>query len=246
MLSLFKKKKTENVDLSDLVTDMHSHLLPGIDDGSPDVKTSLELIKGLRELGYKQFITTPHIMWDMYKNDLSTIKPAHQQVQQALYSSPSPVPIKAAAEYFLDDHFDTMLEEKIPLLAIKENKVLVEFSFVSPPMNLKDKLFNLQINGYQPILAHPERYLYFTSDKEWYDELKTAGCLFQVNILSLAGYYGKGPFELAHYLIKKKYVDLLGTDLHHSRHLEVLRSSPAIMDPIKALLDTGSILNPTL
>ena len=246
MLSIFKKKRTGNVDLGDLVTDMHSHLLPGIDDGSKDLATSLDLIKGMRELGYRQFITTPHIMWDMYRNDESTIKPAHQQVQKALYASPSPVPIKAAAEYFLDDHFDSLLENKVPLLTIKDKWVLVEFSFVSPPMNLKDKLFNLQINGYQPILAHPERYMYFSGDKESYDDLKTAGCLFQVNLLSLAGYYGKGPYELAHYLIKKKYVDLLGTDLHHDRHLEALRSTYEIMDPVKALLDSGMILNATL
>lgn len=246
MLSIFKKKKTGSVDLSEISTDMHSHLVPGIDDGSPDIETSLMLIKGLHDLGLKKFITTPHIMWDMYKNDESTINPPLMQLQQAVRHSETPVPIKAAAEYFLDDHFDDMLHNKAPLLTLKDKWVLVEFSFVSTPMNLKDKLFNLQINGYQPVLAHPERYLYFLQDRNWYDELKSAGCLFQLNILSLTGYYGKAPGELANYLIKKKYVDFLGTDLHHSRHLDALRTASPIMESIKALLDSGMILNPSL
>src|SRR5689334_240629 len=106
MFSIFKKKKRARIDLSGLVADMHSHLLPGIDDGSPDTETSLELISGLQELGYRKFITTPHILWDMYKNDASTIGAAHAELQQAaLQQNNAAVPVKAAAEYFLDEHF---------------------------------------------------------------------------------------------------------------------------------------------
>lgn len=246
MFSIFKKKNNANIDLSILSTDMHSHLLPGIDDGADNTSVALELIKGLQDLGYKQFITTPHIMWDVYKNDPNTINGAHQKVQKALAENQAKASIKCAAEYFLDDHFDKLLLNNEPLLTINNNWVLVEFSFVSAPLHFKEKLFNMQIKGYQPILAHPERYLYFVSDKSWYDELKNLGCFFQLNILSLSGYYGKAPLELAQYLIKKKYIDLIGTDLHHYRHLDVLRSSPAIMGPVKSLLDSGQILNPSL
>ncbi|OQP49438.1 tyrosine-protein phosphatase [Niastella populi] len=247
MFSIFKKKKRARIDLSGLVTDMHSHLLPGIDDGSPDTDTSLQLISGLQELGYRKFITTPHILWDVYQNDANTIGAAYQELQQAAQLKyNSAVPLTAAAEYFLDEHFDELLQNNVPLLTLHKNWVLVEFSFVTTPLNFKDKLFNMQMKGYQPVLAHPERYLYFMSDRKWYDELKDAGCYFQLNILSLAGYYGKASLQLAHYLIGKKYVNLLGTDCHHFRHLNTLRNAHNIMEPIASLLDSGQLLNPAL
>lgn len=247
MFSIFKKKKRPRLDLSGLVADMHSHLLPGIDDGSPDTETSLQLIAGLQELGYRKFITTPHILWDMYKNDATTIGAAYEELQQAAQlQNNAAVPVKAAAEYFLDEHFDELLEQNVPLLTIHQNWVLVEFSFVTTPLNFKDKMFSMQMRGYQPVLAHPERYLYFMSDRKWYDELKDAGCYFQLNILSLAGYYGKASRQLAHYLIGKRYINLLGTDCHHFRHLNTLRNAHNIMEPVMSLLDSGQLLNPSL
>lgn len=246
MFSFFKKKRSDSVDLSALVTDMHSHLLPGIDDGSPDDATSLLLIKGLQQLGFRQFITTPHIMWDVHRNNASSIGGAHSQLQAALQQEQLAVPVRAAAEYFLDDHFDQLLEQDVPLLTIKDKMVLVEFSFVTMPMNVKEKLFELQIKGYQPILAHPERYSYLLPQKQWYDELKEAGCHFQLNLLSLTGYYGKVAQDLSLYLAKKKYVEFLGTDLHHERHLAALQSSSSLMDHVKMLLDSGKILNAAL
>lgn len=246
MFSIFKKKRAVSVDLSALGSDMHSHLLPGIDDGSPDTATSLTLIRGLQQLGYRQFITTPHIMWDVHKNDATSIRNAHGQLQQSLQQEGLGIPVSAAAEYYLDDHFDELLHRNVPLLTVKDNWVLVEFSFVTLPMNAKEKLFELQIKGYKPILAHPERYNYLVSQKKWFDELKDAGCYFQLNLLSLTGYYGKIPSELAQYLIKKKYIDLLGTDLHHQRHLDALQSSSSLMDGVKSLLDSGKILNASL
>ena len=246
MFSIFKKKSAVDVDLSALGTDMHSHLLPGIDDGSPDDATSLTLIKGLQQLGYRNFITTPHIMWDVHQNDAASITKAHQQLQQSLKQDGLTTSIRAAAEYFLDDHFDALLSKNVPLLTIKDNWVLVEFSFIAPPRNVKEILFELQIKGYKPILAHPERYNFLVSHKEMYDELKEAGCYFQLNLLSLTHYYGKITNDLAQYLIKKKYIDLLGTDLHHQRHLDALRSSTSLMNGVKSLLDSGSILNASL
>lgn len=244
-LEIFKKKK-QLADLGGISTDMHSHLLPGIDDGSPDVETSIALIRGLMELGYKKFITTPHIMWDIYQNTHETIKAAHTVLKEALKKEKIKVHVRAAAEYFLDDHFDTLLESETPLLTIHDNMVLVEFSFVNAPFDLKEKLFALQVKGYQPVLAHPERYLYIRENKEFYDALKDAGCLFQLNLLSLSNYYGKASTDLANYLIKKNYIDLLGTDLHHERHLEALKYSGSTMDTIQKLLDSGKILNGTL
>jgi tyrosine-protein phosphatase YwqE len=246
MFSIFKKKQSGGVDLSGIATDMHSHLLPGIDDGSPDDATSLLLMKGLQQLGYQQFIATPHILWDVHKNDANSIGKAHAQLQAALERERLQVPIRAAAEYYLDEHFDGLLQKNVPLLPIKGDMVLVEFSFVTMPMNVKEKLFELQIKGYKPILAHPERYTYLLTQKHVFDELKQAGCYFQLNLLSLTGYYGKPVQDLAAYLIKKKYINFLGTDLHHERHLQALQSSSSLMNGVKQLLDSGNILNHTL
>lgn len=246
MFSIFKKKIPNAPDLSGIVTDMHSHLIPGIDDGATDVENSMELINGLVDLGLQNFITTPHILWDIFKNNRQTITPAFEELKVGLSQNHIKVPVKFAAEYFLDYHVEELIENEQPLLTIFDNCVLVEFSFVSAPLDLKEKLFSLQMAGYQPIIAHPERYTYFGRTKEMYSELKEAGYFFQVNLLSLAGYYGKLPQEIANLLVKNKMVDFLGTDLHHVRHLQALRTASSLTDTIKAVQDGGSLLNPTL
>lgn len=247
MPSFFRKKNSKTVaDFSGLSVDMHSHLIPGIDDGAPDMATSLMLIRGLIDLGYKKIITTPHIYSDLYPNTPETIGTGFKAVTAELERQKIAVEFHAAAEYLMDDHFARALDANETLLTVKDNLVLVELSFVVPSINLKELLFKLQLNGYQPILAHPERYLYFGANKGWYDQLRDAGCLFQLNLLSLAGYYGKGPQELAEFLIKKKYVDILGTDLHHDRHLETLKNSSQIFNMVGKLLDSGLIRNTSL
>jgi tyrosine-protein phosphatase YwqE len=246
MFSIFKKKYNGKIDLSALQTDMHSHLLPGIDDGATDVNNSIELIKGLEDLGYQKFITTPHIFQDMYKNDAESIGRAYDILAEEKTRLAIDTPITAAAEYYLDDHFDTLLANKTPLLTLKDNLVLVEFSFINAPINYKSQLFQLQIQGYQPVLAHPERYIYLDRNRMVYDELKDAGCLLQLNILSLAGHYGRPTQELAQYLLKKQYINFLGTDLHHLRHLDALRNAAGIMPLVNDLLQSGRLLNPSL
>lgn len=247
MFSIFKKKIKEDIDFSGLQCDMHSHLLPGIDDGSPDIETSIHLIKGLNDLGYSRLITTPHIYWDVYKNKPETIIPAKEIVIETLRQQKVQLTLHAAAEYFLDDHVERLLKEKQPLLPLQDSLLLVEFSFVTAPMNWKSYIFELQMNGYQPVLAHPERYTYFADKKKIFDEIKTAGCLLQINLLSLTGYYGKMEKDIANYLVQNNLVSFLGTDMHNIRHLDVLRgSAPVIMPVVKKLLDSGALINPAL
>ena|SRR5258706_4106539 len=248
MLKLFSRKKPgreQRFDFSLLNADMHSHLLPGIDDGAEDIENSLELIKGMRELGYKKLITTPHVMWDMYKNTHEIILEKLASVQEAVKKAGIDVEIKAAAEYFLDEHVEELLRNKEPLLTIKDNMVLTEFSMAFPSMNIKDVLFEMQMQGYQTIIAHPERYVYLERNKEFYTELKDAGCYFQLNLLSLGGHYGRSVVELAHYLLKSGFYNLVGTDLHHLGHLEGLQRFEMPVS-LKKLLDEGQLLNPTL
>ena len=240
---LFKSKKDSgSFNFGELGTDMHSHLLPGIDDGAPDLATSLELVKGMVALGYKKLITTPHIMWDMYQNTREGILEKLELLRNAVKENNINVEIHAAAEYFLDDHVEQMIKQNEPLLTISGNMVLVEFSMAYPSHGLKDILFEMQMQGYQPVIAHPERYIYLEHNRSFYDELKDIGCLFQLNVLSLGMTYGKSVQELSQYLIKKQYYDLVGTDLHHFRHLDGLHNA-ALTGPVKKLLDSGRIRN---
>jgi protein-tyrosine phosphatase len=246
MFSIFKKKKSEEIQFSQLGTDMHSHLLPGIDDGSPDVQMSDLLIKGLLDLGYKKLITTPHVMADLYPNTASTIQSAYDRLKGETQLSSINFPVRPAAEFMLDDGFDRLLENKESLLTVGSNMLLVEFSFAAPPPDYKEKIFEIQLRGFVPILAHPERYLYWVGNKQVYDELKTSGCLFAVNMLSFTGYYGKPCLDLAHNFLKNNYISFLGTDLHHLRHLEILQRAHQLMPVINQLLDKGTLQNPLL
>ncbi len=248
MFKLFSRNKNAELvkaDFKALKTDMHSHLIPGIDDGSPNMETSLKLIRGMAELGFSKLVTTPHIMWDMYRNTSEIILEKLELLRAAVKENGIEVEINAAGEYFLDEYVEQLLKNNSPFLTISGNMVLVEFSLAYPSHSLKDILFEMQMQGYQPVIAHPERYIYLEHNKDFYDELKDVGCLFQLNILSLASHYGRSVNELAHYLIKKGYYDLVGTDLHHARHLDALHST-SLGVPLKKLLDTGKIKNDLL
>ncbi len=244
MFGLFKKSKSQPgpFDFARIGADMHSHILPGIDDGAKDLAQSVELVRGMVELGYKKLIATPHIMWDMYRNTPEIIQQQLERLRKAVKEAGIQVELHAAAEYFLDEHVEELLSDKQPLLTVSDNKVLAEFSMAFPALNIKELLFEMQMQGYQPIIAHPERYVYLQRDKTFYDELKDSGCLFQLNLLSIDGYYGRTVQELAGYLLKQGYYDLLGTDLHHEGHLNRLRKLEA-NPQINELMESGRILN---
>jgi protein-tyrosine phosphatase len=227
MFSIFNKKRNRTYFPFDkLGTDMHSHLVPGIDDGSPDPATSVRLIRGMCDLGYTKLITTPHVMEDLYRNTPETIYTGFRLLEKEMEKEKNDVFVKPAAEYLLDGNVEDILEKKGLLMTLTDNLVLIEISFVSPPFNLKDVIFELQINGYQPIMAHPERYSYYHNQLRQYEEMKAMGCLFQCNLLSFSGYYGSDVQQAAELLSKKNMIDLLGTDLHHDRHLAHLRELP--------------------
>ncbi len=221
MFSFFSKKPT--INQLPITIDMHSHVLPGLDDGSPDIETSMALIKGLSELGVKKMIATPHIIGDLYRNTPDNISYALMKVQFALKASSIPVEIQAAAEYMLDDHFMKLLHSGSPLLKLKDNLILTEQSYATPTNNLEEIVFEIITNGYSPILAHPERYNYYHHNYKYYHRLTELGFLLQVNLLSLTGYYGKPVAKAAAYILKNDLASFVGTDLHHARHLEAFQ-----------------------
>lgn len=235
--NIFKGTDNPEPDFSFLGTDMHSHLIPGVDDGSPDVATSISLIKELKKRGYKKLITTPHIFLDYYPNNSVTLNIGYEKLQLGMQKAGMDFPVRVAAEYYLDTHVMDLLEEGIPLLALSGNKVLVEFSMVTPPMHRDELLFRLRIKGYEPVIAHPERYTYYHQDFDQYEYLVDQGFALQLNILSFSGQYGKRVQKTAHQLMDKKLVQYLGTDLHHARHaarLEDLQENKKLMKKLAA------------
>ncbi len=204
---------------------MHSHILPGIDDGSPDVETSMLLVRGLYDLGIRHCIATPHIIGDLYRNNDETIEAALAKLQHACTAAALPMKISAAAEYMLDDYFMELLQQEKPLRTLHKNLLLTEIPYTSEPNNLQEILFHIITGGYQPVLAHPERYFYFHANFKDYNKLKDLGFILQVNLLSLTGYYGKTALQATRYMLDEGLVDLVGTDLHHGRHLSAFQSA---------------------
>jgi tyrosine-protein phosphatase YwqE len=199
----------------------------------------------MMELGYRKLITTPHIYPDLYPNNRDTILNAHKLLTDQLQQENIDIEIKPAAEYFIDEIFAARLEKGEELLTIKNNMVLIEISFVSPPRELNHVIFDMVTGGYQPIIAHPERYAYYHHQKDIYEQFKHQGCLLQVNMLSLIGYYGKPVQDTAIYLAKNGMIDLVGTDLHHARHLAELQTSQTI-EAVHDLVNKCTLLNSTL
>lgn len=204
--------------------DFHNHILPGIDDGAPDPEQSLILIRGMQELGFDRIHASPHIIADTHPNSPESIETARQKLTKALEDQGMNLSIHAAAEYMMDDVFLSNLKAKQPLLRLGGDRVLVEFSYIQKPDHVESYSFEMQIQGYEPVLAHPERYGYYHRDFDYYEHLKGLGFEFQLNLLSLTPYYGRDVQKIAERLLKAGMYDFASTDMHHLRHLEAMRT----------------------
>lgn len=230
--------------LAFLEVDMHNHLLPGIDDGSQSVEQSLQLIKGLNGLGFNKFICTPHIMDGVHNNTKATISESFQSLNKALKQSGSKTQIFAAAEHMIDDGIHRLIQ-KDNLCVMPGGYVLIEMSYLSESKALFQTILDIQNLGYKPILAHPERYNYYHNSFDMYKQIKNAGCLMQLNLLSLSRYYGTEVKVAALTIIKSGMYDFVGTDLHHEKHLYALEDVVAKY-PVRELLKTSPIKNTSL
>lgn len=225
--NLFKKKEilSNLTDLSGLGVDLHSHLIPGIDDGAKTIEESLILIKGLADLGFRKIITSPHIMSGGYNNTPEIILNGRDMVRQALKEAAIDVAFDAWAEYYLDETIMPKIEKR-NLLTMGDNYVLVELSYLMKSFSTTSYFYNLISNGYKVVLAHPERYPYYYSDElDEYKMLKDQGVYFQLNISSLTGTYGDGARSTAQKLIDSDMIDFVATDLHNMRHLNYIRQA---------------------
>jgi len=228
-------------DFSVIGTDMHSHLIPGIDDGSEDIETSIQMVIELKSLGFKKLITTPHVMCDYYKNSNETILSGLDNLKNELAKRNIEITIEAAAEYYLDEEFPGKIDNE-KLLTFGDNYVLFETSYINKPENLRDVIFQLFAQKYKPIIAHPERYNYLYDDFKNYQTLKETGVFFQLNINSIIGSYSPIARTIAIDLIENNMVDFVGTDAHNLNHIYNLNA--CLKDKYcQKIITTASLLN---
>ncbi len=214
--NLLKSKPTLQELIPNGFIDIHSHILPGIDDGAKNIKESDNLISGMKKLGFSKIIGTPHTYQGLFDNTNESIKASFNLLKKNLKEE---IEIDYASEYMIDGSLLKRIEDR-SLLTIKDNYVLVEMSFISAPNDLYEIIFNLRLNNYIPIIAHPERYIFFFDDFKQYFQLKKMGCKFQINMLSVAGYYGDIVLKMADKLLKNDLINFVGSDIHSQKHIE--------------------------
>lgn len=242
MIFFKKKKPTLDSLIPDDFADMHSHLIPGIDDGSKSLADTIDLIEAMKKLRFGHIITTPHVIANLWNNTPEKINTEAEKVKQHLDTTKLSIPLHAAAEYMMDASFFQNIHSN-KLLTIKDFYVLVEMSYLAPPAQLYDIIYEVQVAGYKPILAHPERYLFFNSRFEEYKKLKKAGCLFQLNLLSTTGYYGEIVSKLAQKLLQHDLIDFVGSDIHHQKHAEAFYNPITIktIEPLELALQNNKL-----
>ena len=232
MFNIFKKGKPK---LSDIIpynfVDIHSHILPGIDDGAKNLTESYEMINEMKRLGFSKIIGTPHTISGLYDNTNEIIKSSFLKIKTEKIND---VVIDYASEYMIEPELIYKAENK-NLLTLKKKFVLTEMSFIQAPKDLYEILFIIQTNGYKPIIAHPERYLYFSKDFSDYEKLKNIGCKFQLNLLSSVGYYGPDVLKITNKLLKNNFIDYVGSDIHSIKHINFIKKNKLRISEIDKL-----------
>ncbi|MCZ4245423.1 tyrosine-protein phosphatase [Pedobacter punctiformis] len=235
MFGLFKKKKiAPEFNFSNIGTDMHSHIIPGIDDGAQTINDSLLLAKKFKELGFKKLIATPHIMADYFRNTPDTINRGLDILRKGLQEIQLDLEVDAAAEYYLDETLERKVKQK-EVLTFGNHYVLFELSYINAPQNLIDFIKTMQDAGYKPVLAHPERYPYYYASIEKYHQIRETGCLMQLNSIALTGYYGSGAKKVAIEMVENHMIDFIGSDMHHLKHAAALEESLSTAEMQKLL-----------
>jgi tyrosine-protein phosphatase YwqE len=231
-------------DIPNITTDLHSHLIPGIDDGSKSMDDSIQMIEAFIAQGYTKLITTPHIMSHRYPNSKAIIEEGLVALKEELNARNIAIEIEVASEYYLDETVMDLVQER-DIMTFGDNYMLFEMSYVQPLHYLDEMVYEMKIAGYNPVLAHPERYIYMHEDFSKYERLKESGLLFQVNIPSLGGFYSKAIQTAAKQIADAGMIDFIGSDAHKIRHLDALREVRAQKAYAK-VFENNTILNQTL
>jgi len=215
-------RKADPFPYARLGVDMHSHVLPGLDDGTDTLEQALSMVADLMQKGYRKLILTPHIMGDFFKNTPAGIYEKLNLLKAAVQAKSWNIELECAAEYYLDEWFLQKIASDQPLLTFGDKYLLFETSYINEPLHFKEAVFKLKAAGYKPVLAHPERYTYLYGRFNELENMFAAGMLFQINLNSLAGYYSEAAKQVAEKLVDQEMVHFVGTDAHHARHLHFL------------------------
>ena len=238
-LPFFSKVKHSLVDV-----DIHSHLIPNIDDGAKNIERSIELILSLKEMGYKKLITTPHVS-DMFLNSSTDVLEGYKTLKKELIARNIEIELEVAAEYYADENFEELLSKRDLLTFGKEKYLLFELSYFTPHQDLESLVHEIKLAGYTPVLAHPERYVYLHDNLDNYRDIKSMGVLFQINLLSIPSYYSDEVAKVVKGLINNGMVDFIGSDTHHRQHIKFLKKS--FLDSFyKKIFKKNIILNDSL
>ena len=219
MFNIFRKKPKDTTLFYH--TDVHCHLLPGVDHGSPDVATSLELLGLQQQMGINHIIATSHVTKATFENTPETLRPAYDTLCKAVADAGMDMHIDLSAEYRIDEFSLAQFKDN-RFLPYPGNYLLLENAFQQEILGMDDLINELQLKNFYPILAHPERYDYYGRHRERYTQLHNAGVCFQINLLSFTGYFGGRAKETAQWLLEHDYIDFLGSDMHNRQHAEIL------------------------
>ena len=217
------------------MTDYHSHLLPGVDDGVRTEGEFLEALRFMRDIGVKKVLLTPHVMENYPDNNRDSLRRRLDCVAKGLDGDLPELAL--AAEYMLDSSFRSHLKDG--LLTFDGNNVLLETSYMAPPIDMRGMIFDVMAHGYSVVLAHPERYSYM--DEEDYLSLAENGVVFQLNLMSLSGFYGAAPYKKALFLLEKGVYGFAGSDCHNVAAYE--KALHAVKLPAKHMKLLGSLIN---
>ena len=205
------------------MTDIHSHLIYDVDDGSKSIEESIELIKRLSDVGFNNIIMTPHYIEG---SSYCVTNPEKLEKLEVLRNTVKekniPVNLYLGNEIFINENIVDDIKNNEIYTLNGGKYLLFELPFHNQILNLADIIYEIKIQGYIPILAHPERYTYFQDDYSLVDDLREEGLLFQANYASILGYYGKESEKLLKYMLKHEYIDYLGTDVHHTSKTYVI------------------------
>lgn len=246
MFGIFKKKEEKKVkiDWSKIGLDFHSHLIPAVDDGSSSIEETIEILTFKKSLGYKHIYTSPHIMGEGFKNTKQDLKQKYNDfINDERYIALN-IKFNLIAEYFLDEEFEVLLEND-DLLTFGNKYILIETSMNYDFPFVKNYIYKLIKKGYNPILAHPERYKYIFTDKNYidlYESYKDLGCEFQLNLFSLVGLYGEKIKTVAEGLISNNLYDYVSSDIHKAGQLKLYEElNKSIF--LERLIQSGNLKN---
>jgi len=216
------------------MTDVHSHILFNVDDGSSNIEESIELLKELKRVGFNNVILTPHyIDSSEYSCDNSVKLERFELLKEAVKDIG--INIYLGNEIFIDENIISFIKNREVFTLNNTRCILIELPFHNKIINLEDILYELKHVGLLPVIAHPERYSYFQENYELVENLRNEGIMFQGNYASILGYYGRSSEKLLKTMLKDGYIDFLGTDLHHTKKKFVIDNFSKIEKTIKKI-----------